>query len=149
MIDIENMVYTAVRSAVTTLVSDCYVTSEFTQQPEKFPCVMVNMVENHVYERTSDEKVENHARVVFQIEVFTAFTDKKKTAAKNIFQAVDSAMEGMKFVRTMYANLPNMDKTIYRITSRYRAIVAQPIVTSTTISGKTVTTNTYQIYNKE
>ena len=149
MIDIENMVFTAVRTAVTTLVSDCYVTSEYTQKPEKFPCVLIQMVDNHVYERTSDENVENHARVVFQIEVFTSFIGKKKTSAKTIFQAVDNAMADMKFVRTTYATLPNMDKTIFRITSRYRAIVAQPITTSETISGKTVTTDTYQIYNKE
>jgi len=141
MIDIENTVYTAVRDAVIALVPDCYITSEFTQKPENFPCVLFQMVDNHVYERTSDENVENHARVVFQIEVFTAFTEKKKSAAKTIFQVIDKVMSDMHFVRTTYATLPNMDKTIFRITSRYRAVVAQPI------EGET--TNYYQIYNKE
>lgn len=142
MIDIENTVLTAIRTEVRSNIPDCVVTSVYSQTPKKFPCVSVIMTDNYVNQSTMDSSgIENHARVTFTIEVFTGFTEQNKTSAKTIFHMVDSVMEGLGFVRTMYAQLPNMDKTVFRLTGRYRAIVSQP---ESTIGSDTYTYRTYR-----
>ena len=56
----------------------------------------------------------------------------KKAEARNIANIVDAAMQGMKFTRTFMNPLPNLDRTIYRITLRWEAIAGEPITTDGT-----------------
>jgi hypothetical protein len=46
-----------------------------------------------------------------------------KQTAKRIADIVDTAMQNLKFTRTMSGQTPNIDRTIYRYTMRYEAIV--------------------------
>ena len=65
----------------------------------------------------------------------------KKAEARAIADLVDKTMQGMKFTRTFYQPLPNLDRTIYRITLRWEAVAGEPI---TTENGNTI----YQMYRK-
>ena len=144
MIDIESYVYTQVRNAVLGLYEGVYVTGSYTQTPKQLPCVMLTMTDNYVVEKGIDSSgVENETRVVFTVEVYTDFKSQKKVAAKALFQCVDEVMGQLNLVRTMYSSLPNMDKTIQRITGRYRGALKFES------SANLLDPDTIRIYSKE
>jgi hypothetical protein len=49
-----------------------------------------------------------------------------KLEAKAILNIADNAMQSMKFWRTMTRQVPNVDRSIYRMIARYRAVVGEP-----------------------
>lgn len=124
MINIENIVYTAVRTAVLTVDENIYVTGVYSPKIEKFPCVYFHLTDSSVVENNIDSTQIDYAqRVVFTVEVYTDYKNNKKVAAKDIFNAVDTAMTNMGFIRTFYSPTPNMDDTIQRILGRFKGAV--------------------------
>ncbi len=124
MINIENIVYTAVRTAVLTVDENIYVTGAYSPKIEKLPCVYFHLTDSSVVENSIDSTQIDYAqRVVFTVEVYTDYKNNKKVAAKDIFNAVDTAMTNMGFIRTFYSPTPNMDDTIQRILGRFKGAV--------------------------
>ena len=150
MIDIENKVindvFTAVRSTYTG--ASCY--GEYVSVPAAFPCVTLYEADNSTYRPSQDTELqEHHARVMYECNVYSDKQSGKKAEARAIAKLVDTTMQDMKFTRTFYQPLPNLDRTIFRITMRWEAIAGEPVITTTTGTGnETVTTTTYQMYRE-
>lgn len=121
MIDIEPIVFEAVKNAV----SPVKCSPTYQDRSKVFPLVTVEEHDNSVYEKTQDSgNIENHARVLYEVNVYSNLTNGKKSQAKHLIQKVDEVMATMGFVRSYCSPTPNLaDSTVYRITARYRAVV--------------------------
>ena len=125
MIDIENEVFSTVATQVRASFPKIYMVGEFVKSPSQFPCVSLVEVDNQVYRNTrSSSEIENHAQLMYEVQVFTNDTKGKKAKCKEIIGTVDNEMKKLGFTRTLLTPIPNEeDATIYRMVGRYRAIV--------------------------
>lgn len=125
MIDIENEVFTKVKTAVLNAYPDTYVTGVYARVPPSFPCVSVEEKSNRIFERTqSSDSPENHVLVMYEVNVYSNKQNGKKTECKEIIAVIDKVFIEMGFDRTMLNPIPNLeDATIYRMTGRYQAVV--------------------------
>ncbi len=142
MIDIENKIINNVFDAVRASYpgSSCY--SEYVLVPASFPCVTLYESDSQTYARSNDEqKHEHQAIVTYECNVYSDKQSGRKAEAKAIADIVDRTMQSMNFTRTMRSQIPNQDRTIYRVTLRWEAIVGEPI---TVIGDDT----TYHIYRR-
>ena len=127
MIDIENKVLSVVREAVLAQYPTASVYGEYVEVPASFPCVTVTEDTNYTYVYTKDEQLaEHHAEVQYAVNVYSNKQTGAKLETKAIMNIADNAMQGMKFWRTMTRQVPNVDRTIYRLIARYRAVVGEP-----------------------
>lgn len=141
MIDIENKVLSVVRDAVLAKFPNAVVYGEYVDAPASFPCVTVTEDTNYTYVYSKDEQVEeHHADVQYAVNVYSDLQTGAKLEARDILKVADDAMQGMKFWRTMTRQVPNVDRTIYRLIARYHAIVGEP----TQVGNDLV----YQIYQR-
>lgn len=140
MITIENFIVNKVNTALATLKQtypQLRVVSDYIEVSETFPLVCVVESDNYTHLATQDAALQDHAaNVSFEINVY-ANDSKKKSTAKKIAAAVDAEMLSNLFTRTFMGQTPNVDRTIFRITMRYRAVV-WPVVNGNT--------TTYQMY---
>lgn len=128
MIDVENVIYTKLANAIRAAFNGISVYGEYIETPAKFPCVTIVEADNRVLERTRDlSGVEHYARVMYEINVYSNKKDSKKTEAKEISNMIDSLMSDMLFTRTFRGQTPNIDRTIYRITLRYIAVISENV----------------------
>lgn len=120
MIDIEPMVFETVRNAV----SPVMCSPTYQDRSKVFPLVTVEEYDNSVYEKTQDSgNYENHARLLYEVNVYSNLASGKKAQAKEIIKKVDEVMAKMGFVRSYCSPTPNLsDSNVYRITARYKAI---------------------------
>lgn len=127
MIDIESEIFTLVSTAVRVKYSKIYMTGEYVKSPPSFPCVSLIETDNQVYRNTRDSgSIENHAQVLYEVNVYSNKTSGKKSECKAIIALIDSKMESLGFTRTLLNQVPNeSDATIYRMVARYRAIVSK------------------------
>lgn len=125
MIDIENEVFSTVATHVRASFPKIYMVGEFVKSPSQFPCISLVEVDNQVYRNTrSSSEIENHAQLMYEVQVFTNDIKGKKAKCKEIIGAVDNEMKKLGFTRTLLTPIPNEeDATIYRMVGRYRAIV--------------------------
>jgi len=128
VIDIENELFTKLE---TRLRSEYYpqeisVYGEYVRVPALFPSVIITESDNYVLERTqTGTEVENHAIVVYEINVYSNKEIGKKSECKKIFKIIDEEIGELGFTRIMLNPVPNFeDSTIYRMTGRYRAVVS-------------------------
>lgn len=141
MIDIENKVLSVVREAVLAKYPTASVYGEYVETPESFPCVTVVEDTNYTYVYTKDEQLmEHHCEVQYSVNVYSDKQTGAKLEAKSILALADEAMQNMKFWRTMSRQVPNVDRTIYRVLARYRAVIGEP----TTVGSDLV----YKIYQR-
>lgn len=121
MIDIEQSVYSAIRTMLSTEHSTVTVSNEFQNAPSKFPFVSIEEVDNYNVDLDSGDS-DARAIVMYEINVYTNNANSKKKNAKKIMNDIDSLMYKMNFQRLSLAPIPNRDDaTIYRINARYRA----------------------------
>lgn len=131
MIDIENIVINTVATALKTAYSTTYpnmeIKGESVDVPAAFPCITIEETANRTLQRTQDESLTEHQAIVnYTVNVFVNNVSNKKAIAKKIANTVDQTMQNMKFTRTLRIPTPNVDRSIYRLTMRYEAIVGQP-----------------------
>lgn len=128
MIDIEPLVFNTVADAVLTEFPGTEIYAEYVEAPATFPCVYIVEDSNTTYRNTLDETYEeNHAIISYTISVYSDKRTGKKSFAKKMMDVVDDAMMSMYFIRTMRSQIPNLDRTVYRITARYTAIVSKAV----------------------
>lgn len=127
MIDIENEVFTAIATALRAKYNPIGVYGEWVLSPTTFPAVIVEELDNYALERTQDSgSLENHAGVMYEVNVFSNLTTGKKSQAKRIFKDIDAVMAGLGFTRTVKTAIPNLENaTIYRMVGRYKAVVSK------------------------
>ena len=124
MTNIENDVFTAVATAARTEFPDLYIVGEYLPVPAKFPAVMLYEADNYVIREGSTFRIDDFVRVMYSVSVFSNKTSGKKSEAKAIADFIDQTMTGLGFTRTMRMQVPNLaDATIYRLESRYEAVV--------------------------
>lgn len=125
MNDIENYVYTQVRNAVKAAFVNADVSSEYVENPAKFPHICVEMTDSTVIAQyLTAQNREFASSQTFTANIFTN-TATAKSDAKAIAEVVDDVMKGLGFRRALYLRTPNIDRTIYRLTLRYEGIVSQ------------------------
>lgn len=131
MIDIENKVLDTVFTAVKTQYSGANCYGEYVSVPAAFPCVSLYEASNTTYKPSQDDELQEHqSNLMYLCNVYSDKGNGKKKEARDIANLIDQTMQSMKFTRTFLEPLPNMDRTIYRITMRFEAIAGEPIVTS-------------------
>lgn len=141
MIYVERAIVDAVYTAVKTKYPKADIVSEYVDMPSAFPCVSIIEVDNYTYTKTQDDVLsEHHAKIAYEVNVYSNKTNDKKTEANEVMGIVDTTLQNLKFTRTLKEPIPNKDKTIYRIVARYEAVIGE----GKTINGKTV----HQMYRK-
>lgn len=125
MINIEEKVFSTVATALRAAHSPISVYGEAVEVPASFPCVTLEMADNPTYRKTQDDSLqEHHAQPMFSVNAYSNLSSGKKSQAKAIMNLIDEQMQGMGFTRTMVSPVANADRSIYRITARYTAVVA-------------------------
>lgn len=129
MIDIENIIYTTLKKV---LINECklnpqFISTEIVLKPKNYPWVTIIEMMNIPYSKTqTNDDIENHVDVVYEINVYTNDKNGKKSRCKKIISTVDTKMKNLGFRRIMLSPIPNAnDPTIYRIIARYEAIVSK------------------------
>ena len=126
MIDIENIVLNTVYEALKAEYPNITFYGEYVEAPASFPCVCLVEDDNSTYQASQDTSLqENNAELLYTLNVYSNKQIGKKAEAKKIANMADMVMQNMKFTRTMLSQIPNVDRSIYRVTARYSAVVAK------------------------
>ena len=126
MIDIENTVFNTVAMKVREVFPDIFMVGEYVSSPASIPAVSLVEMDNATNAETIDSgSNENHANVMYEVNVYSNKTTGKKSECKAIMALVDEEMLAMGFSRSTLTPVPNEnDSTIYRMVGRYRATVS-------------------------
>ena len=125
MVRVENKIYTLVTDALSTAYPDMPVYGDAVPVSSDFPCATFYETSNTTYQKTLDaEHREHHAKLLYQADVY-AVDNSKKSTAWGIMEVIDGVMLGLGFVRSYIGVVPNYDRTIYRLTARYTAVVSE------------------------
>ena len=126
MIDIENEVFNRVATRVREQFPDIFMVGEYVSSPSSFPAVSLMEMDNSILESTIDSgSNENHANVMYEVNVYSNKTTGKKSECKAIIALIDEEMTAVGFARVTLTPVPNeYDSTIYRVVGRYRAVVS-------------------------
>ena len=127
MIDIENEVFNKVAESVKAVYPSVFISGEYIRTPSKFPFVSLMEMSNTAYDRTqTDGSLENHASLMYEVNIYSNKKSGKKSECKAIAALIDNELATLGFSRTMLQPIPNMDDaTIYRITGRYTAVISK------------------------
>ena len=127
MINVENEIFSILSQAVNNDYPSAFVSGEYIRTPPKFPFVSIVEMSNTTYDRTqTDGDLENHASLMYEVNVYSNKTSGKKSECKAIAALIDNEMATLGFSRTMLQPIPNMDDaTIYRMTGRYTAVISK------------------------
>jgi len=126
VIDIENEVFNRIATRLREEFNPISVYGEYIKSPAVFPAVIIEERGNSALERTQDSgSVENHARLMYEVNVYSNKQSGKKSECKSIFKVIDEEFASMGFTRTLKEPISNLeDATIYRMVGRYTAVVA-------------------------
>ena len=126
MIDIESQVFDRVATRVREQFPDIFMMGEYVNSPASFPAVSLVEMDNSIRETTVDSgSNENHANVMYEVNVYSNKTTGKKSECKAIMALIDAEMTAMGFVRSTLTPVQNeYDSTIYRMVGRYKAAVS-------------------------
>lgn len=141
MIDIESKVFDTVFNAVTAAFQGIRVDAGYVESSATFPAVSV--IETNsvpVSSTNTDDCAENYTRLFYEVNIYSDKQNTAKSEARAIAKVVDEAMQSLKCYRTMMHQLPNQDRTIFRLYMRYE-VIARPIKEDGIITG-------YQLYRR-
>lgn len=126
MIDIENEIFNKIKIELRSRFPRINVFGEDVRSPSSFPCVSIVEADNYTLRKTQDSgSNENHAVLMYEVNVYTNKTNGKKTDCKAIFSVIDDVFLNLGFTR-LAKHPVTMDKaTIYRMVGRYNAIVSK------------------------
>lgn len=126
MIDIESEVFDGAAKLLREKFPQITVYGETVLAPSEFPCACIDEADNFSYLRSRDSKTnENHAEVMYEINVYSNKTSKKKSECKEIFATLDEYFNDLGFTRTAKNPINLDDATKYRLFGRYVAVVSQ------------------------
>ena len=126
MIDIENQIFGKIFTALHAEFDPIFVYGEYVKAPASFPAVSIEERGNSAYQRTQDSgSLENHASLMYEVNVYSNKQKGKKSQCKEIFKIIDNEFQKLGFTRTLKEPIPNLESgTIYRMIGRYTAVVA-------------------------
>ena len=122
MIDIENTIYSPIRTALVNQFDGIFVTSEPTATTAKFPAVSIVQQDSYM----SINKLDNSGRerfstVMFQVDVYSNKASGKKSQCKEIMGVIDTMLFDLNFTRLSLTPIPMENAGYYRLSARYRA----------------------------
>lgn len=124
MIDCEYEVYTRLSHRLKKKYNHISTSGEYVASPPMFPHVSIVQTDSGTYRKTRDSGGEHHARVEFEINVYSNKAGHRKEECKNIINIINDVMTEMNFGRTSLSPVVNLlDVNIYRIVARYSAVV--------------------------
>lgn len=130
MIDVESTVFARVAAAFTAAYPNGSRYGEPVDTPARFPCLTLVEDDNATYEKSLDTALtENHATIMYTVNVYSNKTSGAKQECKAIMTLVDEEMQQMGFTRLFCNQTKNADTKIYRMTARYRAVINQKFQT--------------------
>jgi hypothetical protein len=149
MIDIENLVFDTVFNQLSVLHPEANITVGYDEKIASFPTIMVRQVNSQPYrDSATDDCSENHARVTFEIEVYSDKETTGRTECKDILADADEIMQSMKF-RRIHLNRPlNVDRTLWRQYARYEVIVAKGREITEIVDGEPVVNTVFDMYRR-
>lgn len=126
MIDFEDNVIDYLSRNLETMFPKINVTTEFSLSDEStFPTVLVYEMDNYTYTPTLDSSLkENHARVTYQVEVYTKGS-RSKSKAKKILNEVDGLLQSVGFIRQIKTNMATGYTDMTRFVTRYQALISK------------------------
>lgn len=125
LIDIETPVYARVAGALRDKygTSGIFPSSEYVDSPARFPAVTILEADNRVYGKMSTTNIENAAKLLYEVNVFSNLVGYGKSQAQEIMNIVDREMEAMGFTRMACGPVSNlMDPKICRMFARYEGV---------------------------
>ena len=126
MIDLENELYTVIASSLRSHYPGIFVSGETILAPAQFPCVSIEEADNYSYRNSQDSgSNENHANLMYEVNVYTNKASGKKTACKAIFKTLDDEFLRLGFTRIMKRPISMDDSTKYRLIGRYVAVASK------------------------
>lgn len=127
MIDCESEIFSKIAEAVRAAYPSAFVSGEYVRTPSKFPFVSIIEMSNIAYDKTqSSGSLENHASLMYEVNVYSNKSSGKKSECRAIATLIDDELAALGFSRTMLQPIPNMDDaTIYRMTGRYTAVISK------------------------
>ena len=127
MINVESEIFSKIAESVRAAYPTVFISGEYVRTPPKFPFVSLVEMSNTAYDRTqSSGGLENHATLMYEVNVYSNKTSGKKSECKAIAALIDDELATLGFSRTMLQPIPNMDDaTIYRMTGRYTAVISK------------------------
>lgn len=127
MIDVEDEIFGEISAKVYEKYPDLFMTSEYVESPASFPCASLVEMDNAVLRdsQTASGR-ENHASVMYELNVYSNKAVGKKAECKEIIAFIDEILMGLNFTRMMLEPIPNWnDATVYRMLGRYRAVISK------------------------
>lgn len=126
MIDVENEIFTKIATELRNQFSGINIYGEEVRTPSLFPCVSIVEADNYTVKSTQDSgNNENHANLMYEVNVYSNKTSGKKSECKEIIFVIDEILLGLGFTRTMKNPISMDDATVYRMVTRYTAIVSK------------------------
>ena len=127
MIDFENQIFTLIATSLREKYGQgIYITGEPVSTVQKvFPAVSIIERSNTIYQRTrSTDNIENHATLMYEVDVYSNLTKGKKQQAKEITAIINDILIKHNFTRTFCESLENLSNNkIYRIKSRFIVVI--------------------------
>jgi len=122
VIDIENQIYSPIRTALVNAYEGIFVTSEPTATSAKFPAVSIVQEDNYMSVNKLDNSgAERFATIMFQVDVYSNKASGRKTQCKEIMNTIDTMLFALNFTRISLTPIPMANDGYYRLTARYRA----------------------------
>lgn len=129
MIDNENRIIQAVKTALETDYPDMPVYSITQLVPETFPCVSIEESDNYIYKKAmTNSSFENMDVVMYEVNVYSNKASGKKTEAKTIFKIIDETLLKLGFIREYTKPISLDSGTAYRFVGRFKGF-AEKITT--------------------
>lgn len=126
MIDIENEIFNKINIELCSRFPGINVSGEYVRSPSSFPCVSIVEADNYTLRKTQDSgSNENHAVLMYEVNVYSNKTGGKKSDCKAIFSVIDDVFLNLGFTRLAKHPVTMDDATIYRMVGRYNAIVSK------------------------
>lgn len=124
MINIENEIFHTLSTAIKASYPNAYITSKENNVPTSFPAISIVEIDNFTRTSTLNSSMgENHAHIVYEINIYSNKANTNKTETKNILSIVDTQMQELGFIRQLTRQMPT-DETVYRIVARYKGLVS-------------------------
>lgn len=126
MIDLEDEISEIVVAKLRSRFNPITIYGEETLNPPSFPCVTLVEGDNYTVTKTQDSgSGENHATVMYEVNVFSNKANTKKAECKEIFAVIDDIFISLGFARLNKNPLAMNQTTVYRIVARYSATVSK------------------------
>lgn len=126
MIDIEKEVFMKVATALREQFPKITVENVTTYSPSKFPFVCIEEADNYTHTPSQDSgSNENHAIVMYEVNIYSNKASGKKAECKAILAVVDEVMIGLGFTRNTAQPFDSDNATKHRIFARYSAVVSK------------------------